>query len=109
MGCRPCSEGYISQRLKYYGLKVSPTLKSETIQFVLFLSDEIFANNWPILITIEPQNTPLGHTDIRTTEKYTHSNVESLRTTILKLSLKDDNIVSMDSVSRVSANKIKKD
>jgi tetratricopeptide (TPR) repeat protein len=59
MGCRPCSEGYISQRLKYYGLKVSPTLKSETIQFVLFLSDEIFANNWPILITIEPQSTTI--------------------------------------------------
>ena len=59
MGCRPCSEGYISQRLKYYGLKVSPTLESKTLQFVLFLSDEIFANNWPILITIEPQSTAI--------------------------------------------------
>ncbi len=59
MGCRSCSEGYISQRLKYYGLKVSPTLNSEIIQFVLFLSDEIFANTWPILLTIEPQSTAI--------------------------------------------------
>ena len=51
----------------------------------------------------------LGHTDIRTTEKYTHSNVDSLRATISKLSLKDDDIVSMENVSRVSADKTKKD
>jgi len=59
MGYDRCSTGYISYRLKHYGLKVPNTLKGETIEFVLFLSDELFANSSPILITIEASGTTI--------------------------------------------------
>jgi hypothetical protein len=59
MGFQINSEGYVSQRLKFYGIQLPNTLESESIEFVLFLSDEIFANNYPILITIEPQSTAI--------------------------------------------------
>jgi len=56
LGHRPCSVGYISERLKEYAQRLSNTLQSDSIQFVLFLSDELFANSRPILITIEPRS-----------------------------------------------------
>ena len=59
MGYHPCSPGYISQRLRSYGVKLSGTLEGETIEFVLFLSDELFSNSYPILITIEPAGTTI--------------------------------------------------
>ncbi len=56
LGYKRSSTGYISQRLKYYGEKLSPTLRSEDMQCVLFLSDELFAGNRPILITVESKS-----------------------------------------------------
>ena len=51
----------------------------------------------------------LGHTDIRTTEKYTHVNVDALKSTISKLSLKEDNVVTIKSVTSSSLEGNKED
>lgn len=59
LGFSPNSLGTISQRLKRYAQKLPQTLKAETLQFVLFLSDELFAKGQPILITIEPKSTAI--------------------------------------------------
>ncbi|MDI6795109.1 MAG: hypothetical protein QME81_19960 [bacterium] len=59
LGCRPCSVGYISERLKEYAQKLSNTLETDSIKFVLFLSDELFSGSQPILITIEPQSAAI--------------------------------------------------
>lgn len=56
LGHRPCSVGHISQRLKEYGQRLSNTVSTDSIEFVLYLSDELFANSQPILITIEPRS-----------------------------------------------------
>ena len=93
MGFQINSEGYVSQRLKYYGLKVSPTLESETIQFVLFLSDEIFAINWPILITIEPQSTAILRIELaedRTSKTWQRHWIEIERNNYYTLGLVSD-------------------
>lgn len=52
----PGSVGYISQRLSFYGGQLPQTLTHDTVQFVVFLSDELFANAQPILVTVEPQS-----------------------------------------------------
>ncbi|MBU2461509.1 hypothetical protein KKH65_01385 [bacterium] len=59
LGHNPCSVGYISERLKEYAQKLSNTLEADSIEFVLFLSDELFSGSQPILITIEPQSAAI--------------------------------------------------
>jgi len=55
----PCSTGMISERLKHYGTHLPSTLKSKEPCNVNYLSDEIFANDRPILITLEPKSTTI--------------------------------------------------
>ncbi len=59
-----CSEGYISERLKYYGKKLSDTLQGEAAQFLFYLSDEIFAGSKPILITVDANSTAILRIEI---------------------------------------------
>ena len=52
----PSSVGYISERLKYFGSRLSNTLElnsSEPITLI-WLNDELFAHTSPILATVEP-------------------------------------------------------
>jgi hypothetical protein len=53
------SEGMISELLKKFGGRLSPTLSVNGEYLVIFLSDEIFALGCPILITIEPKSTAI--------------------------------------------------
>jgi hypothetical protein len=50
----PASVGYISERLSAYGQELLNTLKSESPILSVWIPDEIFALNKPILITIDP-------------------------------------------------------
>lgn len=50
----PASVGYISERLSAYGQQLLNTLKSESPVLSVWIPDEIFALNKPILITIDP-------------------------------------------------------
>lgn len=59
LGLSPHSIGTISEHLKSLAQKLPSCLTSETIQLVIFLSDELFANGQPILITIEPKSTAI--------------------------------------------------
>lgn len=56
LGVSPHAVGTISQRLSRHAQKLTNTLPGETVQLVMFLSDEIFAKSQPILITIEPRS-----------------------------------------------------
>lgn len=56
LGHSPCSVGHISECIKKYAQKLSNTLEADSVEFVLFLSDELFSGSQPILITIEPQS-----------------------------------------------------
>lgn len=59
-GLNLSSVGSISQIGQYFGSLLPNTLQSENnIQLVVFLSDEIFAKNDPILITVEPQSSAI--------------------------------------------------
>jgi hypothetical protein len=53
-GIEISSIGSISQYLRYLGSLLSPTLSIDgnEIQLVVFLSDELFSKNKPILITV---------------------------------------------------------
>jgi len=93
MGFYPCSEGHISGRLRYYGLNLPNTLESESIQLVMFLSDEIFANSQPILITIEPHSTAALRIEIaddRTSETWKEHWIEIVRNKYYTLGLVSD-------------------
>jgi len=50
------SVGTVSQYLKYFGSLLSNTLsaKPDEIKLVVFLSDELFSKNVPILVTVDP-------------------------------------------------------
>ena len=58
-GLSPCSTGTISERLKHYGANLPSTLQAPHPCQVTYLSDEIFVNNQPILVTIEPKSTAI--------------------------------------------------
>jgi len=53
------STGHISQKLNQMGGALSNTLQIDAPKELFWLPDEIFANNRPILITIEPQSTAI--------------------------------------------------
>lgn len=59
LGNTPASVGYISERLKAYGEVLPSSLLSMDGSYVFFLSDEIYANSCPILITIDPKSTAI--------------------------------------------------
>jgi len=55
------SVGYISQTLNYFGSLLDNTLKTSknTVQLVIFASDEIFSKTHPILITVDPVSSAI--------------------------------------------------
>jgi hypothetical protein len=53
------STGMVSERLKAFGGCLSNTINVDTEYMVFFLSDEIFALNRPILVTIDPVSTAI--------------------------------------------------
>jgi Transposase len=55
----PSSVGYLSQYLQDYGRSVPSTLSMEQKKVVFYLSDEIFAIQAPILVTIDAQSTAI--------------------------------------------------
>ena len=59
LGYFPHSVGYISRRLTAYGEVVPSTLLSNHPIFIIYMSDEIFANSRPILITIEHKSSAI--------------------------------------------------
>ena len=55
----PRSVGYLSQFFQRYGQSVPSTLSMATPKFVFYLSDEIFAIQTPILVTIDARSTAI--------------------------------------------------
>ena len=56
---RPNSIGYLSETFQAYGACVPSTLSVPQTQLVFYLSDELFALQSPILITLEAQSTAM--------------------------------------------------
>jgi len=56
---RPNSIGYLSETFQAYGACVPSTLSVPQTQLVFYLSDELFALQSPILITLEAQSTAI--------------------------------------------------
>lgn len=56
---RPCSVGYISQFLQHAGRCLPSTLALAGPKFVFYLSDEIFAIDAPILVTVDARSTAI--------------------------------------------------
>jgi len=65
------STGSISQYLTYFGSLVPNTLSTNNseIQLVVFLSDEIFSKNTPILVTVEPVSTAILRIELADSRK----------------------------------------
>lgn len=59
LGYSPNSVGHISQFLQNYGNHLPSTLARSSLKLVFYLSDEIFAINSPILVTIDAQSTAI--------------------------------------------------
>ena len=55
----PRSVGYLSQFFQRYGQSVPSTLSMASPKFVFYLSDEIFAIQTPILVTIDAHSTAI--------------------------------------------------
>ena len=56
---QPNSIGYLSETFHAYGACVSSTLSRPQPQLVFYLSDELFALQCPILVTLEAQSTAI--------------------------------------------------
>jgi hypothetical protein len=56
---QPNSVGYLSELLQDYGRSVPSTLSMAQKKVVFYLSDEIFANQAPILVTVDAQSTAI--------------------------------------------------
>jgi len=56
---QPGSVGYLSEFLQDYGRSVPSTLSMAQKKVVFYLSDEIFANQAPILVTVDAQSTAI--------------------------------------------------
>ena len=65
------STGSISQYLKQFGSFVPNTLTTENDEFqmVVFLSDEIFSKNIPILVTVDPISSAILRIELSNTRK----------------------------------------
>ncbi len=59
LGLPTTSVGMISERLACVSRKLSANLCSDTVQLVVFVSDELFVRNQPILVTIDPRSTAI--------------------------------------------------
>ena len=58
------STGMVSERLKSFAQNLSSTLSTTQPCQVFYLSDEIFASDLPILITIDPISTAILHIEL---------------------------------------------
>lgn len=56
---QPNSVGFLSEQLQSYGRSLPSTLSMTSQKFVFYLSDEIFAIQAPILVTIDAQSTTI--------------------------------------------------
>ena len=67
----PNSVGSISQYLTYFGSLLPNTLssKNEEIKIVVFLSDEIFSKNTPILVTVDADSSAILRIEITNSRK----------------------------------------
>jgi len=69
-GIKDSSVGTISQYLKYFGLLLPSTLLAEdAIQFVIYLSDEIFSKSIPILVTVDPISSAILRIELADSRK----------------------------------------
>ncbi len=59
LGYQPNSVGYLSGALHAYGASVPSTLSMAETKLVFYLSDELFALQRPILVTLEAQSTAI--------------------------------------------------
>ncbi len=59
LGYQPNSVGYLSEAFHAYGSSVPSTLSMAQTKMVFYLSDELFALQRPILVTVEPQSTTI--------------------------------------------------
>jgi len=70
-GIPKASVGAISQYLQHVGLLLPNTLttRNSKIQLVVFLSDEIFSKNIPILLTVDPISSVILRIELANTRK----------------------------------------
>lgn len=70
-GVRYGSIGFISQYLSTVGSLLPSTIINEedTVQFIIFASDEIFSNNKPILVTVDPVSSAILRIELSDTRK----------------------------------------
>jgi hypothetical protein len=66
LGYQPNSVGHLSACFQQYGQALSSTVSMTSPTLVFYLSDEIFAIQAPILVTIEPQSTAMLHIELAT-------------------------------------------
>ncbi len=68
---KPGSEGTISQYMKHIGELLPSTLttKNDEIQYCIYLSDEIFSNNDPILVTVDPISSAILRIELAESRK----------------------------------------
>jgi len=69
-GIKQSSVGAISQWLNYVGSLLPNTLvANDIIQFVIFVSDEIFSKSLPILVTVDPISSAILKTELADARK----------------------------------------
>lgn len=70
-GICPNSTGSISQYLTYFGSLLPNTLssKNDETKIVVFLSDEIFSKNTPILVTVDAESSAILRIELTDTRK----------------------------------------
>ena len=70
-GLKNSSMGFISQYLNTVGSLLPSTLTNEknTVKLAVFASDEIFSNNMPILVTVDPVSSAILRIELSDTRK----------------------------------------
>jgi hypothetical protein len=68
-GYEHTSTGKISERLNFFGQSLPSTLEAPSPQQIYYSSDEIFAGNRPILITIDPVSTAILRIELSSDRK----------------------------------------
>ncbi len=66
LGYQPNSVGHLSACFQQYGQALPSTISMPSPTVVFYLSDEIFAIQAPILVTIEPHSTTILHIELAT-------------------------------------------
>ncbi len=71
IGVKPGSEGSISQFMSRIGKRLPSTLTTENdkTQYCIFLSDELFSKNKPILVTVDPISSAILRIELAVSRK----------------------------------------